>query len=61
MIDSNSINSKFKTSQFLVKNNKSDLIISLADIFYYSNKWSNTEIGNIKLTNLSKICWKCLS
>ena len=48
------INSKFKASQFLIKHNKSDLIISLAEIFYYSNKWNNTAIDNIKLTNLSK-------
>ena len=61
MINSNLINSKFKASQFLIKHNKSDLIISLAAIFYYSNKWSNTAIDNIKLTNLPKNYWKCLS
>ena len=33
MINSNLINSKFKASQFLIKHNKSDLIISLAKIF----------------------------
>ena len=61
MINSNLINSRFKASQFLIKHNKSDLIISLAEIFYYSNKWSNTAIDNIKLTNLPKNYWKFLS
>ena len=61
MINSNLINSKFKASQFLIKHNKSDLQISLAKTFYYSNKWSNTAIGNIKLTNLPENYWKSLS
>ena len=58
IINSNLINSKFKASQFLIKHNKSDLIISLAGIFYYSNKWSNTAIDNIKLTNPPNNFWK---
>ena len=60
MINSNLINSKFKASQILIKHDKSDLIISLAENFFdYSNKWSNTAIDNIKLTNLPKNFWKC--
>ena len=59
MINSNLVNSKFKASQFLIKHNKLDLIISLAESFYYSNKWSNTASDNIKLTNPSKNFWKC--
>ena len=59
MINSKMKNSKFKASQFLIKHNKSDLKISLAEIFYFSNKWCNTAIDNIKLTNLSKNFWKC--
>ena len=34
MINSNLVNSKFKVSQFLIKHDKSDLIISLAEKFF---------------------------